>query len=357
MAKKQRRTGNLATLYDVGRHARVSHITVSRVLNASPNVSDKTRARVLKSMHALGYTPNPDARHLSGSGPARIVFVYAESTQIYINVLLVGALQRARMEGCQIIVRFCQSVDVLQETMDELARTGAEGVLLPAPLCDSEKTLKAIDAAGVPVVLIASACPPADFSSVSINDFEASREVVRHLLATGHRRIGFIKGHPARLASSERYRGYVDCLTDAGIAIEPHQVAQGYDTYRSALDAAEYLLHSGFNPTAIFASNDDMAAATLATALRQGIRVPQDLSVIGFDDIAIATMLRPQITTVRRPISDMAFAAVGVLIEEIRCRRSGIRPPVSHTLLQHSLMVRESSAARKNTKAARKPPR
>jgi LacI family transcriptional regulator len=198
---------------------------------------------------------------------------------------------------------------------------------------------------------VTSGRPAPGFSAVSINDFEAAREMTRHLLGLGHRRIGFINGHPGHTASGQRFRGYMEGMTEAGVEVGADQVAQGFFTYRSGLDAAERLLSSGFNPTAIFACNDDMAAATMAIAHRKGLDVPGDIAIAGFDDTPLATMIWPELTTVRRPIADMAREAVRLLIEQVRAKRSGNPQPVEHKLLKFTLVKRESSGpAKRKTK-------
>ncbi|HMH65313.1 MAG TPA: substrate-binding domain-containing protein, partial [Rhizomicrobium sp.] len=161
----------------------------------------------------------------------------------------------------------------------------------------------------------------------------------------GHRRIAFINGHPGHSASGQRFRGYMEGMAEAGLEVGADQVAQGFFTYRSGLEAAERLLSNSFNPTAIFASNDDMAAATMAIAHRKGLDVPGDIAIAGFDDTPLATMIWPELTTVRRPISDMAREAVRLLIEQIRAKRTGVPQPTEHKLLKFTLVKRESSAA------------
>jgi len=167
--------------------------------------------------------------------------------------------------------------------------------------------------------------------------------MTRYLLELGHRRIGFINGHPNQTATGQRFKGYVDAMTEAGLSVDADQVAQGYFTYRSGLDAAEKLLES-YGPTAIFASNDDMAAATMAVAHRRGLEVPGDLAVAGFDDTPLATTVWPQLTTVRQPIADMAKEAVRLLVEQIRGRRTGTEPQLVHKMLKFTLVKRDSSA-------------
>ena len=133
-------------------------------------------------------------------------------------------------------------------------------------------------------------------------------------------------------------------MTEAGLAVGTEQVAQGYYTYRSGLDAAESLLKSGWKPTAVFASNDNMAAATVAMAHRLGLDVPGDVAIAGFDDTPLATTVWPELTTVRQPIAEMAREAVTLLLEQIRRKRSGAPQQVVHRLLEFTLIERRSSA-------------
>jgi LacI family transcriptional regulator len=242
------------------------------------------------------------------------------------------------------VLEHCEDVESERKAIQRLIAGGVDGVILPAPLCDSEEALKAVSDARIPAVLVTSGRPAPGFSAVSINDFEAAREMTRHLLGLGHTRIAFINGHPGHTASGQRFKGFVEGMTEAGLRVGADQVAQGFFTYRSGLDAAEQLLNNGYNPTAIFASNDDMAAATMAVAHRKGMDLPGDLAIAGFDDTPLATMIWPALTTVSRPISDMAREAVRLLIDQIRGKRHGTPPPIEHKLLAFTLVKRESSS-------------
>jgi len=343
--KSTRRSGSVVTIHDVARHAGVSPMTVSRVINSESNVRDETRAKVTASIKALRYSPNLAARSLASADTVHIGILYANSTAAYLSELLLGSLEQSSLSGCQLVLEQCQDLESERKAVQRLIAGGVDGVILPAPLCDSEDALKTVESAGIPAVLVTSGRPVPGFSAVSINDFEAAREMTRHLLSLGHRRIGFINGHPGHSASGQRFRGYMEGMTEAGLAVGADQVAQGFFTYRSGLEAAERLLTNGFNPTAIFASNDDMAAATMAIAHRKGLDVPRDIAIAGFDDTPLATMIWPELTTVRRPISDMAREAVRLLIEQIRAKRSGALQPVQHKLLKFTLVKRESSSA------------
>jgi LacI family transcriptional regulator len=176
------------------------------------------------------------------------------------------------------------------------------------------------------------------------------------LLELGHKRIGFINGHPNQTATGQRFHGYVEAMTEAGLSVDADLVAQGYFTYRSGLEAAEKLLAAA-RPTAIFASNDDMAAATMAMAHRQGLDVPRDLSVAGFDYTPLATAVWPELTTIRQPIAEMAREAVRLLVEQIKVRRTASPPPVAHKMLKFTLVKRLSSAAPGTLSPAGRPPR
>ena len=182
--------------------------------------------------------------------------------------------------------------------------------------------------------------PPEESLNVRIDDFEASAAMTRHLLDLGHRRIGFIRGNPNQSSSDERFRGFAAALQDAGIDPGSMPVEQGYFTFRSGIVAAEHLLDLAEPPTAIFASNDDMAAAAVGVAHRKGLHVPQDLSVVGFDDTSLATTVWPELTTVRQPIAPMAVAALNLLLARIR---SAEGEALQEQVLKHKLVVRGSS--------------
>ncbi len=195
----------------------------------------------------------------------------------------------------------------------------------------------------MPAVVVATGRPSPDLSAISIDDFEAARSMTRRLLDLGHTRIAFIKGHPNQTASEQRYQGFLSCMAEAGLSVGAKQVEQGYFTYRSGLEAAERLLRNPKKPTAIFASNDDMAAATVAVAHRMGLDVPRDLTIAGFDDTPLATTVWPALTTVRQPIAEMAREAVKLLLDQIRRKRSGAAPEPLHKLLDFTLVPREST--------------
>jgi len=354
--KSGRRSGRVITIHDVAQHAGVSPMTVSRVINGESNVREETRARVAASVAALRYLPNQAARSLASADATHIGILYANPSANYLSEFLLGSLEQSSLSGCQLVIEKCEGAESEVEAIRRLVKGGIDGVVLPPPLCDSEESLKAVREAGISAVLVASGKPASDMSAISINNFEAARAMTRHLLELGHRRIGLINGHPNQTATGQRFHGYVEAMTEAGLSVDADQVAQGYFTYRSGLEAAEKLLDSG-RPTAIFASNDDMAAATMAVAHRRGLDVPSDLAVTGFDDTPLAATVWPALTTIHQPIAEMAREAVRLLVEQIRSRRGGSEPQVMHKMLKFTLVKRESSAPLEGPAPDKRPPR
>jgi LacI family transcriptional regulator len=342
--RSSRRQRNAPTINDVAKHAGVSPMTVSRVINGEQIVRQATREKVEKSIAALNYAPSAAARSLAGGEETRIGLLYSNPSSSYLSEFLMGSLDQASRSNVHIVVeKFADDMSV-EMVVKHLQRGRIDGIVLPPPLCDSEEMLEALRAASIPTIAVASGRPPRDISAVSIDDHDAAYAMTRHLIALGHQRIGFIKGNPDQSASDRRYEGYEAALTEAGIGAEAALVEQGYFTYRSGLDAAEKILDLDAPPTAIFASNDDMAAATVAVAHRRGLDVPGDLTVCGFDDTPLATTIWPELTTIHQPISDMSRAAVDLLVRQLRARGGKASEP-SHMVLEYQLVRRQSDAA------------
>jgi len=342
MARRGRSRG--VTINEVARHAGVSPMTVSRVVNGGKYVRENTRKAVLEAVRELNYAPNPAARSLAGVHGQRIGLLYANPSAAYLSEFLLGALDESSRLGLQLVLEKSEpGVVESKRAVRKLVSGGVAGVILPPPLCDSAVIRSEIHAAQLPVVAVAAGKPPAEVLCVRIDDFKAAFEMTRYLIELGHRHLGFIKGHPNQSASDERWRGFVAGIQESGASLPPPQVEQGFFSYRSGLDAARKLLSSGKPLSAIFASNDDMAAAVVAEAHRRGLDVPRDLTVVGFDDTLIASTIWPELTTIQQPIAQMAVEAVALLAGAIR----GPRPAGSeqHKLIPHALIARESASA------------
>ncbi|GAB2509329.1 LacI family DNA-binding transcriptional regulator [Pseudoxanthomonas sangjuensis] len=342
--KSVRRKGQAVTIDAVASFANVSPMTVSRVVNGTGNVRESTRERVMRAVRELGYTPNLAASSLAAAQGTRIALIYTNPSGAYLRELLVGALRGATRTAAQLVIDAWDEYDAEAERNAARALVkSVAGVILPPPLCESKVVVTELVRAGVPVVAIASGRFHDDISCVRIDDFRASKEITEHLIAFGHRRIGFIKGNPNQTASALRFDGYRAALEQAGIEFDRALVAQGYFTYRSGLDAAEKLLERRQAPTAIFASNDDMAAAVVSVAHRRGLDVPRDLSVVGYDDTSAATTVWPELTTIHQPIASMADSAIDVLLRGIRRKEGEARKMIDH-VVAHQLVKRDSVA-------------
>ena len=345
MAKPSRRGRGVTTIEDVARAAGVSAMTVSRVINHGKNVRESTRAAVLEAIERLSYSPNTAARSLAAGQATHIGLLYSNPSAAYLAQFLIGALHAARSAGVHLVIESCESEDADEqaEVTRRFATSDVEGVILPPPLSESQPIMAELDAMGIPVVTVATGSPRADSLNVRIDDHAAALEMTRYLLDLGHRKVGFIKGHPNHIASHDRFRGFCDALAEAGLDAQGAPVEQGYFSYRSGLTAGERLLASADRPTAIFASNDDMAAATISVAHRMGLNVPDDVSIVGFDDTALATSVWPELTTVKQPIAAMAEAALELLIADLRSHRAGSPRKFSERVLTHAMIIRESS--------------
>lgn len=320
-------------------------MTVSRVINKGKNVRDETRRWVLTTIDRLNYSPNKAARNLAAGEATHIGLLYSNPSAAYLSQFLVGALRAAREAGCHLVIEPCESEDEIEqgEVGRRFANAEAEGVILPPPLSESVAILTELALANTPVVTVAMGKLYPNALNVRIDDFRAAREMTEYLIGLGHRRIGLIHGHPEHIASFERARGFHAAVGQAGLLPEHVAVEPGLFTFRSGLDAAEKLLDRRDPPTAIFASNDDMAAAVVSVAHRRGLDVPGDLTVVGFDDTAPATTVWPELTTIRQPVSAMAGAALELLLADLRSRRRGTGPLSQEIVLDHEIIIRESS--------------
>ena len=340
------------TMADVAKLAGVSPMTVSRVMNGDPNVRAGTRKKVGQAVAELSYVPNQAARRLAGVRPVRIGFLYSNPSAGYLTEFLVGLLNQASLNNVQLVVEKCEGEQWKDKT-ERLLDNGVDGIILPPPLCDVRGLIDLVAQAQVPAVTVACGQPDQRISAVSIDDYQAAYQMTNHLIALGHQRIGFVIGHPNQSASARRLAGFKAAMSDKGFATPQELTVQGMFTYRSGLDAAEQLLGLAQRPTAVFASNDDMAAATVAIAHRMGLDVPGDLTVAGFDDTALATTIWPELTTVRQPIADMAETAVKSLVQQIRAQREGEPQAPEHLLMDSALIRRQSDAAPRTRPSAR----
>jgi LacI family transcriptional regulator len=328
-----------STITDVADAAGVSIKTVSRVFNDEPNVRPLTRDRVIAAATELDYHPNVAARSLAGRRSFLIGLAYENPSPNYVVDLQTGALDRLRGERYRLLVLPFSDVAAASGKMQAIARaSGLDGIVLAPPLCDDAATVAELEACGLPYARIAPTSGGSHAPDVAMDDRSATRAVIDHLVELGHRRIGVVRGDPSHASASARLEGYRAGLEAHGLPLDPALERQGAYTFTSGYEAGRELLALADRPTAIFASNDDMAAGVLNAAYEAGVSVPGQLSVVGFDDSNIASVVWPRLTTIHQPIRDMAREATGALLAML-----GDEEVPPHRLLPYRLVVRGST--------------
>jgi LacI family transcriptional regulator len=306
------------TINDVARIAAVSKKTVSRVINRSPLLNEETRKRVEDVIAELGYIPNPQARALGLRRNFVIGLVHDNpNAQTVMNVQQ-GLLEGLHGTEFELLVRPVKrgSATILEDLRHFLERQRPYGVMLLPPISEDDRLADLCRKLDVRYVRMGSAELDEPRHTVASNDREAVRGAVTYLIEQGHRRIGLIAGPQGFRSAAERRAGFEEALEAAGIAVPRSMIVEGNYTFATGMVAAERLLDVVPRPTAIFSSNDEMAAGVIHAARQRGLDVPRDLSVIGFDDTPVAAHMWPPMTTVRWPIATMARSAALKLIAE-----------------------------------------
>lgn len=326
-----------SNIRDVAARAGVAVKTVSRVLNDHPYVSADTKARVQEAMKALDFRPSVAARILSGAKSNQVALIYDNHSPYYMFQIQTGCWDVCRAKGIRLLA---QPVDVADPNVGDQVRglvteTQVDGIILSSPVTDCEPVLRALEALDIPFVRISPGTNHALTSSVFMDDAQGADDMTAHLINAGHRRIGFIKGHPNHKGSEDRLAGYRRALDRAGIAFDPALVCDGEFDFDSGVRGANRLLNLAEPPTAIFASNDDMAAGVLAVAHDRNMNLPAELSVAGFDDTTLARTVWPPLTTIHQPMAELAQTAAEILIEG---------GDITHRRLPHQLIERASVA-------------
>lgn len=306
----------LPTINDVARLAGVSKKTVSRVINHSPLLNHETRRRVETVIGELGYIPNPQARGLALRRNFLIGLVHDNpNAQTVMNVQQ-GMLEALYDTEFALLVRPVDhgSATMLDDLRHFLERQRPFGVFLMPPISENDAIARLCAQLGCRYVRMGSAEIDDPAHLVASNDREAVRQATAYLIAEGHRRIGLVAGPHGFRSARERRLGFEEALAAAGIALPRSMIADGNYTFESGLIAADRLLDVVPRPTAIFSSNDEMAAGVMHAAQQRGMAVPRDLSIIGFDDTPVAAHVWPPLTTVRYPVVSMARSAALKLI-------------------------------------------
>lgn len=327
------------TIRDVSRIAGVSIKTVSRVINNEKYVSAPTRARVEQVMADLAFQPSFAARALAGRRSHQIAIVCDNPSAWYVYEIQHGTRLRCQRDGVRMIAQPYDrgSPSLVQDIVSLVDQVHPDGIVLTPPVCDNLEVLSELKRRAIPFVRVQPGTHLLLSSSTFINNERAAYEMTSHLLGLGHTRIGFIVGDRTYAVSEDRLRGFERALRDAHMLADPALLREGHFDFCSGSAATEWFLALRNPPTAIFASNDEMAAGALAAAHRLGVEVPAQLSVAGFDDTSFASIVWPALTTVRQPVRALAEAAADLLLvppENFEDRQIG-----------YELILRESTGA------------
>ena len=329
------------TINDVARLAGVSKKTVSRVINESPLVRQDTREKVLSLMQQLGYTPDPQARGLAFRRSFLIGLVFDNPTAQYIVNLQYGALDALRDSGFELVVHPCDSKS--EGYIAGIQRFAQQqklyGVILIPRVSEDQALADALREIGCRYVRIASVAMDAPENMVLTHDRQAGAEAANYLESLGHKRIALVTGPKRYRSSIERGGGFTDALAKRGVELPAEMVYEGGYTFESGVAGAEALLTRSPRPTAIFACNDEMAAGIYKAALRMGLSIPGDLSVVGYDDSPLASQLWPSLTTIRLPVRDLGRQAAAMLLADNWPRAAQAEAGVS---VSPHLVVRDS---------------
>lgn len=304
------------TIKEIAEHAGVSMKTVSRVLNDEPNVKPLTRDKVREAAKALNYRPNFSARRLASRKSFIIAHFHDNPNPDYLEKLHQGIHQACRT------ARYFSVMEPLpypyaMAAADYLGQFKIDGVILSPPLCDDIELLDVLTQANIPFVRISPRTERHLSSSSYIDDKRAVCRMTHRLIDMGHEKIAFIAGPDEHKVSFLRQDGFMKALKEADINLENCPIVQGGFTVRSGTEICQKLIKNNPNITAIFAANDDMAVGAIMGANKAGLKVPEDLSVIGFDGSRIGDVIWPALTTICQPAKAMALAAAELLLAEI----------------------------------------
>ncbi len=330
----------MATIEDVAALAGVSVATVSRVLNDSSSVRPATAETVRQAIRTLGYVPNLSARNLRRN-ESRVVLALAPNfSNPYYSHILTGMSDAAHLYGYSMLLCSTDGKEANErDTLSMLETHRADGAVVLG--CGTDWEWMDDYAGRFPLVLCCEYGHRPVAPTVSVDNYAAARETVRYLLSLGHRRLAMLSASNRLISTELRTRGFSDEISAAGIDPEscPIACADGDYSFSSSYSAARELLRGGDRPTAVFCVSDIVALGVISAAVDMGIRVPEELSVTGFDDVDYTTMFHPYLTTVFQPCYEMGKKSMEILLD---CM-NGKRPSQDHFFLPHQLKVREST--------------
>ena len=328
------------TIKDVSKDAKVSIKTVSRVINNEINVSEDTKQKVLQSISKLDFKPNKSAQSLRSKRSYMIALLYNNPNKHYLADIQSGILEVCKETGYNLVLQECdyKNKNLSAEIIEFVTDFQIDGLIVTPPLSDMDDFLEHLDRHHIEHAIIAPSTLKAGSLYVSSNDYEAAYTLTSEIIKHGHKEIGFIKGHQKHSASKFRFNGFIDAIKNHSLEKNDSWIKQGNFSFKSGFDAGVEIFDSGHIPTAIFASNDSMAAGIMKSAQMKGLKIPDDVSLAGFDDSPIAHQLWPALTTVKQPVEIMANHAAKILMRKF----NGLDEKNQSKEFKSELILRES---------------
>jgi len=341
--KSQFANGGKLTISDIARMAGVSKKTVSRVINHSGLVRDETRDRILKIVKEHGYRPDPQARALALRRSHLIAFISNQPNPQYIVSMQSGILEAVSGTSYQLVIRPCdRSSPTLYDDITELVtHQKLFGVILTPSISEDDQLIGRLRQIGCPYVRIAAVSLDNPENMIETHDYVGAAEAARHIAGLGHTHIAHIRGPETFLSASERLRGFRVGLAEYGLSVEDRYLLTGGYTFDSGVECGRQLFGMDAPPTAVFCGNDEMAVGVYKAARNAGVRIPEDISIVGYDDSPITTRIWPTLTSVRLPIEHMGRIAAQLLVSNHD--RMSMEPPRA-TSVMPSLVARDSTA-------------
>lgn len=335
------------TIIDIARLAGVSKKTVSRVINHSGLVREATRDKIMAIVKQHDYRPDPQARALALRRSQLLALLSDQPNPQYVVDIQAGILDALSGSSYQLVVRPCdRQSPTLYEDLSEIVRLQKFfGVIMTPSISEDDRMIETLKALGCPYVRIAAQALDEPQNMIETHDYVGAAAAARHIASLGHQRIAHIRGPDTFLSAKERLRGFRVGLAEHGLSVEePYLLTGGY-TFESGVECGKALLDLAERPTAVFAGNDEMAVGVYQAVRQAGLRVPEHLSIVGFDDAPITTKIWPPLTTVRLPIRYMGKTAAQLLVSNHD--RVNMEPPAT-TAVMPSLVARGSTAPLKS---------
>ncbi|GAB6926363.1 substrate-binding domain-containing protein [Paenibacillus sp. JCM 10914] len=326
-------------IFDVARKSGLSVVTVSRVINHAGTVREKNRIKVLQAMQELGYSPSAAARSLALGKTGVIGIAIMTLNDSFLDAV-VKEINDKVAEHHYLMALFISQADENDMNNAIFQEDRVDGMIVLSPI-NEERYEQKLTRKNIPYVLVDNQKDNSLAPSVQVDNFRGGYEATKHLIDLGHVSIAHISGPSSFLSSKERVRGYQEAMAEAGLEC---RIEQGNFDIPSGYQIAESWIASGSLPTAVFAGDDMMAFGVMDALKNNGLRIPDDMSIVGYDDQVFATQFHPWLTTVRQPVESIGAQAIELLLKQIRRKKDTEDNEVKHLKLQPELIVRASTS-------------